>query len=206
MTSSPLARAFADLDEEEVSRLIQEKLKSGQEPLTIVKELQAGMDIFSESCKKDDYFIADLILSGEIFQQSMRVLQPLLKKGNTSEGAVRVVLGTVKGDIHNLGKDILGVLLMSSGFEVIDLGINIPPSAFVDKVRETGAAILGLSGLITPSFESMKETVQALQSAGLRDSVKVVIGGGVVSEIVRDYTGADAFSTDALEGVDLSGS
>jgi len=173
------------------------------EPISIVKELQAGMNIFGERYKKGDFFIADLIIAGEIFQQSMKLLEPLLQVEAVTNRKTGVILGTVKGDIHNLGKDILGLLLKASGFEVYDLGINVPPSTFVNKLAETRAPILGLSGLITPSFESMKETVQAVAAAGLRNRVKVIIGGGVVDELVKNYTGADAFSTDALEGVQI---
>lgn len=203
MADSPLAAAFAGLRDDEVAKIVRDKIEAGIEPLTIVKELQDGMNIFSRNCQTGDYFISDLILAGEIFQQSMQVLQPLLKNANSSNGAVKIVLGTVKGDIHNLGKDILAILLTASGFAVIDLGINVAPAVFVEKLKETRAPILGLSGLITPSFEFMKATVQALELAGLRQEVKVIIGGGVVSEIVRNYTGADAFSTDAMEGVNL---
>jgi 5-methyltetrahydrofolate--homocysteine methyltransferase len=203
MNNSPLAQAFASLNENEVAKLISSKIESGMEPISIVKELQAGMNIFGERYKKGDFFIADLIIAGEIFQQSMKLLEPLLQVEAVTNRKTGVILGTVKGDIHNLGKDILGLLLKASGFEVYDLGINVPPSTFVNKLAETRAPILGLSGLITPSFESMKETVQAVAAAGLRNRVKVIIGGGVVDELVKNYTGADAFSTDALEGVQI---
>jgi methylmalonyl-CoA mutase cobalamin-binding domain/chain len=129
-------------------------------------------------------------------------LEPLLKKDGSSRVGAGIVLGTVKGDIHNLGKDIVAILLKASGFEVYDLGINVPPESFVQKLRETGAGILGLSGLVTPSYDAMKSTIEALNAAGLREKVKVIIGGGVVSEMVRQYTGADAFTTDAMQGVD----
>jgi methanogenic corrinoid protein MtbC1 len=201
---TPLAEALAGLNESAVIILTHERINSGMDPLSIVRELQAGIAIFGERYKTGDYFIADLILAGEIFRQSMLVLEPLLAKTEKKTvGNIKIVLGTVKGDIHNLGKDILGLLLKPSGFQVYDLGINVPPSAFVKKLQETGAPLLGLSGLITPSYEAMKETLQAVEAAGLRDKVKVIIGGGVVDELVRDYTGADAFSTDAMEGIEI---
>jgi methanogenic corrinoid protein MtbC1 len=204
MGNSPLAEAFANLNESEVIKLVQNKIKVGADPLTIVQELQSGIAIFGDRYKSGNYFIGDLILSGEIFNQSMKLLEPLLLgRREGTDKAIKLVLGTVKGDIHNLGKDILAVLLKASGFEVYDLGINVPPSAFINKLQETGATILGLSGLITPSFESMKETVKAVEAAGLRGKVKIIIGGGVVDERVKDYTGADAFSTDAMEGIQL---
>jgi dimethylamine corrinoid protein len=201
MSNSPIAEAFGKLDDVTVLKLVQEKIDCRIEPLEIVKGLQEGMDLFSRSCKEGDIFIADLILAGEIFQQSMKLLDPLLKTRHKSGTSVQIVLGTVKGDIHNLGKDIVGTLLQASGFTVYDLGINVAPAAFVSKLQETGAEILGLSGLITTSFEAMKDAVKAVEEAGLRDNVKVIIGGGIVSQMVKDYTGADAFSCDAIEGV-----
>lgn len=201
MDNSPIAEAFGKLDDAAVLKLVQEKIDCGTEPLEIVKQLQEGMDLFSQSCKEGEFFIADLILAGEIFQQSMKLLDPLLRTRQKSGTSIQIVLGTVKGDIHSLGKDILGTLLQASGFTVHDLGINVAPTAFVSKLQETGAEILGLSGLITTSFEEMKAAVKAVEEAGLRDKVKVIIGGGIVSRMVKDYTGADAFSSDAMEGV-----
>jgi methanogenic corrinoid protein MtbC1 len=203
MNHSPLVEALAALNEDEVIKLVRAKIDAGIEPLSIVRELQNGMDVFGERCKKGEYFIAELIVSGEIFQQSMKILEPLLQSDSDTDGKIKMVLGTVKGDIHNLGKDILAVLLKAAGFAVYDLGINVPPTSFVDQLKKTDAPLLGLSGLITPSFESMKETVKAVEAAGLRNKVKVIIGGGVVDKLVRDYTGADAFSRDAIEGVEL---
>jgi methanogenic corrinoid protein MtbC1 len=202
MPESVLARAFADLDDGLAINLVKDKIKAGENPLAIVAELQAGMDIFSRQCQQGDFFISDLILAGDIFQQSMHILEPLLETTRSNARGPQIVLGTVKGDIHNLGKDILAVLLKASGFTVHDLGINVAPEVFVQKVRESGAGLVGLSGLITPSFDGMKATVQALEAAGLRSTVKVIIGGGVVSEIARQYSGADAFSTDAIQGLD----
>jgi len=112
-------------------------------------------------------------------------------------------LGTVKGDIHNIGKDIVGTLLKGAGFEVYDLGIDVPSKAFIDKLIETKAPILAMSGLLTPSFDSMKEVVEMVKEAGLRSKVKVIIGGGIVTELVQRHTGADAFTDDALEGVEM---
>lgn len=204
MHDSRLAAAMADLDESEALKIVRVKIENHEEPESIIAELQEGMSLFGEKYKSGNYFIGDLILSGEIFNQSMKLLEPLLAgRENTGGKNIKMVLGTVKGDIHNLGKDILGVLLKASGFEVYDLGINVTPEVFIDKLKETSAPILGLSGLITPSFESMKETIDAVKDSGLRDKVKIIIGGGVVDDTVREYTGADAFSTDAMKGIEL---
>jgi len=194
--------ALAELNEQEAARLVKERLDAGDDPLTILDDLRRGMDIVGERYKTGDYFLSELIVSGEIFKDSMKLVEPHLKADATAS-ATKIVLGTVKGDIHNIGKDIVAVLLKGAGFEVYDLGIDVPPQAFVDKLKETGAPILGMSGLLTPSFDSMKETIEAIKEAGLRDKVKVVIGGGVVTELVQRHTGADAFTDDGLEGVEI---
>ncbi len=200
---SELADAIVELNEDEAKRLVREKIDAGVEPLSIVDECREGMDIVGERYKNKEYFLSELIVSGEIFKEAMAVVEPLLKGGKQAESLSKMVLGTVKGDIHNIGKDIVGTLLTAAGFEVYDLGIDIAPRIFVDKLVETGAPILGMSGLLTPSFESMKETVKAVEEAGLRDKVKIIVGGGIVTEQVGKYVGADAFTSDASEGVEM---
>ena len=198
-----LADALANLDEDEVRRLVREKIDAGAEPMSIVHECRKGMDIVGERYKNKDYFLSELIISGEMFKEAMAVIEPMLKAGQQSDPISKMVLATVKGDIHNLGKDIVGTLLTAAGFEVYDLGIDVQPSVLVEKLVETGAPILGMSGLLTPSFESMKETVKAVEAAGLRDKVRIIIGGGIVTEKVGEYVGADAFTNDGAEGVDI---
>jgi 5-methyltetrahydrofolate--homocysteine methyltransferase len=199
---SELSSALANLEEDEVSKIIREDLAAGKDAMGLLTELRKGMDEVGQRYKKGEYFLSELIVSGEIFKESMKTLEPALKKTATGPSA-GVVIGTVKGDIHNIGKDIVATLLKGAGFDVYDLGIDVPVKAFVDKVVETKAKIVGMSGLLTPSFESMKETVDALKEAGLRDKVKVIIGGGVVTELVKRHTGADAFTDDAMEGVEI---
>lgn len=198
-----LADALANLDEDEVRRLVREKIDAGVEPMSIVDECRKGMDIVGERYKSKDYFLSELIISGEMFKEAMAVVEPMLKAGEQSEPISRMVLATVKGDIHNIGKDIVATLLTAAGFEVYDLGIDVAPGVIVEKLSETRAPILGMSGLLTPSFESMKETVKAVEAAGLRDKVKVIVGGGIMTETVGRYVGADAFTNDASEGVDM---
>ena len=198
-----LAEALANLEEDNVNEIVKKRLDAGEDPLSILGECRQGMDIVGERYKAGDYFLSELIVSGEIFKESMKLIEPNLKADQDSSQAAKVVLGTVKGDIHNIGKDIVTILLKGAGFEVYDLGIDVSPQAFVDKLKETGARILGMSGLLTPSFDSMKETVESVKEAGLRDEVKIVIGGGVVTEIVQRHTGADAFTDDGLEGVEI---
>ena len=200
---SQLADALASLDEDEVAKLVRERIDAGIDAMSVINECRSGMDIVGERYKSGEYFLSELVVSGEIFKECMKVLEPLLKAGGQQETLARMVLGTVKGDIHNIGKDIVAVLLKGAGFEVHDLGVDVAPQAFVEKLVETEAPILGLSGLLTPSFESMKETVEAVEAAGLRDRVRVIVGGGVVTELVRKHVGADAFSSDGLRGVEM---
>jgi methylmalonyl-CoA mutase cobalamin-binding domain/chain len=200
---SEIAEALANLEEDKVNELVKKRLDAGEDPMSILDECRQGMDIVGDRYKAGDYFLSELIVSGEIFKESMNLIEPRLKAGQGSGQATKVVLGTVKGDIHNIGKDIVAILLKGAGFEVYDLGIDVPPQAFVDKLKETGANILGMSGLLTPSFDSMKETVESVKEAGLRDKVKIVVGGGIVTEIVQRHTGVDAFTNDGLEGVEI---
>ncbi len=200
---SDIAEALADLEEERAAELVKGKIEAGTDPMSILDECRQGMDIVGERYRAGDYFLSELIVSGEIFKDSMKLLEPHLKAHADAGPLTGIVIGTVKGDIHNIGKDIVAVLLKGAGFEVHDLGIDVAPQAFVDKLKETGAQILAMSGLLTPSFDSMKETVEAVKEAGLRDRTKVVIGGGVVTDLVQRHTGADAFTDDGLEGVDI---
>lgn len=201
MNNSSLAQALAELRDEEVASLVRSRVEDGNDPLSIVEELRGGMNTVGERFRAGTYFLSELILSGEIFKQSMTLVEPLLKADGNAKKPVKLVLGTAKGDIHDIGKDIVAVMLRAAGFEVHDVGIDAPPAAFVDKLRETGASVLGMSGLLTPTFPYMKETVDAVKEAGLRDNVKIIIGGGIVTEQVCQYVGADAWTTDAVEGV-----
>jgi len=200
---SDLANAIADLKEDEVKQIVNNKIDSGVNPLTIVDECRKGMEIVGERYKNKEYFLGELIMSGEIFKEAMAVIEPKLKAGQSEKPIAKMVLGTAKGDIHNIGKDIAATLLRAAGFEIYDVGTDVAPEVFINKLKETGASILGISGLLTPSFESMKLTVQAMEAAGLRDKVKIIIGGGIVTEVVCNYVGADVFTDDAPEGVEL---
>jgi 5-methyltetrahydrofolate--homocysteine methyltransferase len=200
---SELAEALANLEEDKVRQLVQQRINSSADPLSLVDELRQGMDIVGERYKSKEYFLSELIISGEMFKEAMAVIEPKLKAGKKGEPLGKMVLGTVKGDIHNIGKDIVATLLTAAGFEVYDLGIDVPPEKFVEKLNQTDSTIMGMSGLLTPAFESMKETVKAVEAAGLRNKVKVIIGGGIVTEQVGKYVGADAFTDDASEGLEM---
>lgn len=201
---SRLAEALVTLKEEEVAQLVQKALDDGTDAMEILNQCREGMDMVGERYKAGDYFLSELIVSGEIFKDAMKLIEPKLKESaGTETEPIQIVLATVKGDIHNIGKDIVAILLKASGFEVHDLGIDVAPDVIVDKLVETNATILGMSGLLTPSFESMKQTIEATEEAGIRDKIKIVIGGGVVTELVQKYTGADAFTDDGIDGVEI---
>jgi len=158
---SDLANAIADLKEDEVKQIVKNKIDAGVDPLSIVDECRKGMEIVGERYKNKEYFLGELIMSGEIFKEAMATIEPKLKAGQSEKPVAKMVLGTARGDIHNIGKDIVAILLKAAGFEVYDVGIDVAPEVFINKLKETGASILGISGLLTPSFESMKLTVQA---------------------------------------------
>jgi len=198
-----LVDALASLDEDEVAKLVHEKINTGIDAMSILNECRNGMDIVGERYKSGEYFLSELVVSGEIFKESMKVIEPHLRAGKQADTLAKMVLGTVKGDIHNIGKDIVNVLMRAAGFEVFDLGVDVEPRVFVEKLVETEAPILGMSGLLTPSFESMKETVEAVEAAGMREKVRIIVGGGVVTELVGKYVGADRFTSDGLKGVEI---
>jgi methanogenic corrinoid protein MtbC1 len=197
-----LAVAISDLEEERSLELVRARLAKGDDGLSILTSCQEGMKSVGERFEAGEYFISDLMISGEILKRATEVIAPHIKTG-ASGNKGKVVFGTVKGDIHNIGKDIVVGLLQASGYEVFDLGVDVPAQKFVDAVKDTGAQVLGLSGLLTVAFDSMKETIEALRTANLRSGVKVMIGGSLMSEQVKDFAGADAYGTNAQVAVTL---
>lgn len=195
-----LGQAILDLDEAKADALVKQKIASGEDPLGIIKECNDGMVEVGRRFEKEEYYLSELVMSGEIFGSIMRQLEPLLGDVEQQYSKGTVVIGTVKDDIHDIGKNIVITLLKGNGFEVVDLGINVPAEAFVSAVREKGAKVLGLSALLNFTFPEMKNVVDQLAAAGLRDQVKVIIGGSPCNEEVRKFTGADFYAKDAAEG------
>lgn len=202
--SGELVRFISELQESDALRYVEEALTKGVDPKTLLDEAKEGMNIVGRRFSEGTYFIPDLMFSGEILKGVVKILEPHLKKGTESEHRGKVIIGTVAGDIHDIGKDLVVFMLDVNGFEVVDLGIDVPVDRFVEAIRKSGSGVVGLSGFLTLAFESMKDTVQAIRKAGLRDKVKIMIGGGQVDEHVRKYTGADACGTDAMEAVALA--
>ena len=201
--SETLSQLLCDLQEEEVMAQVGERLARGDDPIGIIEECRRGMEVVGKRFEDKEYFITELIMAGEIFGAVMERVEPALK-GAQASTLGKIVIGTVQGDIHDIGKNIVRTMLKCSGFEVHDLGVDVPPEKFVEKVKEVGSPLLGLSALMTTSFNPMRETVEAISRAGLRDKVKILVGGGPVNEKVRDYVGADAFGKDVTSAVELS--
>jgi len=199
-----LTNSLADLKEDEVIAIVRERLDKNDDPLKILNEAGNGMEIVGKRFADSKYFIPDLVYSGEILKKINELVKPKLTGGGEVKKGGKVIVGTVAGDIHDIGKDIVVFMLDVSGFEVHDLGIDVPVQKFVDAIKETDAPVVGLSGFLTLAFDSMKQTVDAIKEAGLRDKVKVMIGGGQITDEVVNYTGADAFGKDAMAGVTLA--
>jgi methanogenic corrinoid protein MtbC1 len=199
-----LVSALADLKEQEALKVVEDRLKAGEEPLKILDDARKAMEIVGKRFADSEYFIPDLVYSGEILKEITDIVKPKLGKAGEAKRLGKVVFGTVAGDIHDIGKNIVVFMLDVNGFEVYDLGVDVPVQKFVEKIRESGAPIVGLSGFLALAFDSMKQTIEAIKAAGLRDKVKVMIGGGQMSEEVRKYTGADAYGPDAMAGVSLA--
>jgi 5-methyltetrahydrofolate--homocysteine methyltransferase len=199
-----LVNTLADLKEKEALGMVQDRLSAGEDPLRILDDARRGVEIVGKRFSDEEYFIPDLVYSGEILKQITDMVKPKLTKAAEVKRLGKVVVGTVAGDIHDIGKDIVVFMLDVTGFEVFDLGIDVPVQKFVDKIKETGSGVVGLSGFLTLAFQSMKDTVGAIEKAGLRNQVKIMIGGGQMDEQVRSFAGADAYGKDAMDAVKLA--
>jgi methanogenic corrinoid protein MtbC1 len=205
--SEKLIEAMVEMKEQEALERARELINSGEDPLKILNACSEAMETVGKRFEKGEYFLPQLILAGEMLKQISEMLKPKLKDKTTSvtsESLGKVLIGTVKGDIHDIGKDIVTFMLQVNGFSVLDLGIDVPPSKFVDAIKDFQPQVVGMSCLLTLAFESMKETVAAIENAGLREGVKIMVGGGQVSEMVRDYANADAHGEDAVSAVRLA--
>jgi methanogenic corrinoid protein MtbC1 len=199
-----LISTLADLKEKEALEIVQDRLSGGGDPLSILDDARRAVEIVGKRFSDCEYFIPDLVYSGEILKKITDMVRPKLTRAAEVKRLGKVVVGTVAGDIHDIGKDIVVFMLDVNGFEVFDLGIDVPVQKFVDTIKETGSSVVGLSGFLTLAFQSMKDTVEAIKGAGLRNKVKIMIGGGQIDEQVRSFTGADAYGKDAMEAVKLA--
>lgn len=198
-----LIKLMADLEEDGLLKLVQELLNKGLDPNSILEDCRKGMSMVGQRFESGDYFLSDLIFAGDILKKVSNLLAPQLQAAPPAAPKGRVVIGTVKGDIHDIGKDLVVTMLRGANYEVHDLGVDVPSERFIKALSEKDASVLGLSGLLTISFDAMKETITALQQAGLSPRVKVMIGGGPVTEKVKEYVGSDAWGRDVQEAVRL---
>jgi methanogenic corrinoid protein MtbC1 len=200
-----LIEAIAEMREEEAFALAKAMLDRGEDPVRVLELCREAMDIVGKRFEKQEYFLPELVLAGEMLENIGAIAKPLIveKSGGAAKKLGRVLIGTVHGDLHDIGKNIVTFMLDINGFEVKDIGIDVPLAKFVEEIREFKPAVVGLSGFLTLAFDSMKETVQAIEAAGLRSQMKIMIGGGQVDEAVRTYTGADAYGSNAVAAVAL---
>jgi methanogenic corrinoid protein MtbC1 len=199
-----LAKVLADLKEDEAVAITKEKLDAGADPMGILNEAGKGMEVVGARFSKGEYFIPDLVYSGEILKRVNELVKPKLTAGSGKKTGGKVIIATVAGDIHDIGKDIVVFMLDVSGFEVYDMGVDVPVQKIVDKIKETGAPVVGLSGFLTLAYDSMKQTIDAIKAAGLREKTKIMIGGGQITQDIVKYTGADTYGKDAVEAVAIA--
>ena len=200
--SSSLTKNLIELERDKVLAEIKERISQGEDPMKIFNECKQGMETVGERYKNKEYFLAELMLSGDLFRESMELIEPYLGEKKT-EGDIKgkIILVTMQGDIHDLGKNILATLLKLEGFKVYDLGVDVSPDIVVEKVKEIQPDFIGFSALLTVTFDPMKEVIDKLNEAGLRDKLKIMVGGGITTTLVKDYIGADFQTIDAVQGI-----
>ena len=199
--SEELALAIVELQRDKAMDLVRSRSEKGESPLQILEECRQGMTIVGQRFQTGDYFLAELILSAEIFKEAVGILDPYLTAAGPQESRGKVIVATLAGDIHDLGKNLFAALVKAQGFEVHDLGVDVAPALVVEKVKEVKPDFVGFSALITSVFDAMKEAAEMLEEAGLRNQFKLMVGGGIATEMVKDYINADFYTTDAMEGV-----
>ena len=199
--SDQLASAMAELEDDRVLDLLKERLQAGTNPLDIVRSLQEGMTEVGARFESGEYFLSELVLCGQVMKDGMAELEPHLA-GKNQEYRGNIVIGTVRGDVHDLGKNIVVMLLKGAGYNVIDLGVDVPTEKFIQAIKDSNAPMVGMSVLLTGCQDGMKGAIEAMRAIG--NKVTVVIGGNYVDETVRNYVGADYFATSASDAVKIA--
>jgi methanogenic corrinoid protein MtbC1 len=197
---------LSDMNEDDAFALAKKMLlEQNTDPMRVLALCRNAMDIVGKRFEQGEYFLPELVLAGEMLENIGAIAKPLIKQapGGEPKKLAKVLVGTVHGDLHDIGKNIVTFMLDINGFEVKDIGIDVPVQTFIDEINEFKPDVVGLSGFLTLAFDSMKETIAAIEGAGLRDKVKIMIGGGQVDDAVCNYTGADAFGTNAMDAVSL---
>lgn len=201
-----LVEWLADMNEDDALALAKKMmLEDNKSPVRVLELCRNAMDIVGKRFEVGEYFLPELVLAGEMLETIGAIAKPLIKQseGDESKKLGKVLIGTVHGDLHDIGKNIVSFMLDINGFEVRDIGIDVPVKTFIDEINAFQPDVVGLSGFLTLAFDSMKETIDAIGQAGMRDKFKIMIGGGQIDESVRAYTGADAFGVNAVEAVSL---
>jgi methylmalonyl-CoA mutase cobalamin-binding domain/chain len=197
-----ILNAIVELDEPTALELSEKLLDSGADPVQILEKCRVGMNIVGDKFEAGEFFLSEMIMAAEIFKQVMDKIRPQLTK-TFIEKRGKIVIGTVEGDVHDIGKNIVIALLEAEGFKVIDLGVDVQPERFVQAIKEEKPDIVGMSSLLTVALESTKKTVDAIEEAGLKDKVKVIIGGGRIDTHAAEYIQPDAYTDNAANGVRL---
>jgi 5-methyltetrahydrofolate--homocysteine methyltransferase len=204
--SKELVDAMVNMREQQAIDLARRMLDEGEDPLKVLELCREALEIVGKQFETGRYFLPELILSGEMLKKISKMAKPFMRQ-DVKEKAValgKVVIGSVKGDIHDIGKDIVVFLLDVNGFEVHDLGVDVPEQKFIEAINQVQPEVVGMSALLTTVFDSLKRTIETINETGLRDKVKIMIGGGAVDEKVREYSGADAYGPDAVAAVKLA--
>ncbi len=202
--STPLTDAILAMDEATALQLVKDRLDAGEAPEAVLEDAKSAMTVLGDRFACEEVFIPELIMGGEIMKGIAAELKPRITTDTATEKRGTVVIGTVHGDIHDIGKDVVCMMLEVSGYEVHDLGIDVPVQAFVAAIDEHRPEVVGLSGLLTLAFDSMKDTIDGIAAAGQRDRVRIMIGGSPVDEQVCTHTGADGWGRDASAALALA--
>ena len=202
MDFEKLTELIIELEVDDIEAAVKEALEvDGKDPFDVMNALTKGMDEVGRRYEEKEYYLTELVLAGETMKEAFKVLQPALAASDQSQDKTKIILATVKGDNHDIGKNILGSLLLSNGFELIDLGMDVDENIIVEKVKETGADFVALSSLLTMTVEQIRAVHEALIAAELRDSVKLIVGGAPLNMELAKKLGADLYADDAVQGV-----
>jgi methanogenic corrinoid protein MtbC1 len=202
--SEQLVNAIAEMREDDALALAKDMLAGGTDPMQVLENARQAMDLVGKRYEQEEYFLPELMMAGDILNQITTLVRPILAQGPELVRRGKVVIGTVAGDIHDIGKNIVTFMLDVNGFQVHDLGVDVAPQRFVEAIRQDQPQVVGLSGFLTLSFDSMRDTVDAIEAAGLRAAIKIMVGGGQVTDKIREYARADAYGDDAMEAVNLA--
>lgn len=201
--SNDLINAMASLDEDKAIDLVKKKIEAGVAAFNIVEQCRKGVEIVGKRYSEGDYYLSDLVMSEAILKEVMEIIEPHFPQNGIESNGIKVIIGTIEGDIHDLGKNIVIYLLRSSGYNVYDLGVDVPPEKFIEAIKETGAKIVGVCVLLTFCIGYVKKLVDLLEETGLKDQVTVLVGGYPVDEQVKKYTNADYVSNDGAKALKI---